>query len=81
MFGYILNYTVSKIMEIISKYKENIDKLKLLVNFFNSHFYKKNQTSGYYEFNFQIIVTNKNYIEELEKILIKTECQNINIYP
>ena len=76
----ILNYTVSKIMEIISKYKENIDKLKLLVNFFNSHFYKKNQTSGYYEFNFQIIVTNKNYIEELEKILIKTECQDINIY-
>lgn len=78
----ILNYTLSKIMKIISKYKENknIDKLKLLISLLDDRFYKRNGISGYYEFNFNEDWINKEYLKKLEKILMEIECQNINIY-
>ncbi|MEI0619443.1 AAA family ATPase [Brachyspira pilosicoli] len=78
----LLNYTLSKIMEIISKYKENknIDKLKLLISLFDNNFYKHNKTSGYYEFNFDEDWINKKDLKELETILMKIEYQYINVY-
>ncbi|WP_297297663.1 AAA family ATPase [uncultured Brachyspira sp.] len=76
----ILNYAVSKITDILSKYNENTDKLKLLISLLDARFYKLNKISGYYEFNFNVIVTNQNYIEEFKKILMEIECQDINIY-
>lgn len=75
----VLNYAVSKITDILSKYNENIDKLKLLISLLDKNFYKQNKTSGYYEFNFDENWINKKYLKELEKILVKIECQNINV--
>ena len=76
----VLNYAVSKITDILSKYNENIDKLKLLISLLDKNFYKQNKTSGYYEFNFDENWINKKDLKELEKILVKIECQNINVY-
>ena len=74
----ILNYTISKIMEIIYKYKENenIDKLKLLISLLDEKLYKQNKTHEYYEFNFDENQINKNNLE----ILAEIENININIY-
>ncbi|WP_258222245.1 AAA family ATPase [Brachyspira hampsonii] len=78
----ILDYTVSKIMDIISKYKENenIDKLKLLVSLLDKTFYIENETSKYYEFDFNEDLIDKNYFEKLLCILKEIECKDINIY-
>lgn len=45
----------------------------------DKNFYKQNKTSGYYEFNFDENWINKKDLKELEKILVKIECQNINV--
>ncbi|EKV57056.1 hypothetical protein A966_08454 [Brachyspira hampsonii 30446] len=78
----ILDYTVSKIMDIIYKYKENenIDKLKLLVSLLDKTFYIENETSKYYEFDFNEDLIDKNYFEKLLCILKEIECKDINIY-
>lgn len=78
----ILNYTVSKIMDIISNYKENenIDKLKLLMSLLDNKSYKQNINSGYHEFNFDKDNINEYDLIKLEEILSEIENININIY-
>ena len=78
----ILNYTISKIMEIISKYKEdeNIDKLKLLISLLDDESYEQNKNTGYREFNLDENRINKNDLKYLLEILAEIESININIY-
>ncbi|MBT8745244.1 AAA family ATPase [Brachyspira hyodysenteriae] len=78
----ILNYTVSKIMDIISKYKENenIDKLKLLISLLDDESYEQNKNTGYREFNIDENQINKNDVKYLLEILAEIESVNINVY-
>lgn len=76
----ILDYTAASILDIISKYDNNTDKLKLLTSLLNTQYYKLNQTSKHYDFVFNENTINNNDIEKIENILKEIDCINNNVY-
>ena len=76
----ILDYTAASILDIISKYDNNTDKLKLLTSLLNTQYYKLNQTSKYYDFVFNENIINNSDIQKIENILKEIDCVNSNVY-
>lgn len=76
----ILDYTASSMLDIISKYDNNTDKLKLLTSLLNTQYYKLNQTSKHYDFVFNENIINNSDIQKIENILKEIDCVNNNVY-
>lgn len=74
----ILNYAVSKTIEMLEKYKEykNINQLKLLSSMIDSKSYEIDGNTKYYKFNLDENEINNNNLKYLSNVLAKIDCLN-----
>ncbi|MEI0517066.1 ATP-binding protein [Brachyspira murdochii] len=82
-FNDILDYSSEKILDIISKYKENqtIDKLKLLISILKTEYYELDKWNNYYNILLDEDKINNSDLQYLTDILIKIDgIENSQVY-